>query len=139
MMAHTRGEAVNIHPRNDQMIRRGSKRSDDTTTAKKSHRFIFVPSQIKHTASLVCFNKLKLSLEDRKMSTQQTRSSDSSYRVSWFGWVFLPPSEGQMTHYDGKSSYFHERKSVINREPLYVNKKIYQESVSPLFISDLIR
>jgi hypothetical protein len=36
----------------------------------------------------------------------------------------------RMTHYDGKSSYFHERKSVINREPLYVNKKIYQESVS---------
>mmetsp|Transcript_24560 Transcript_24560/g.36164 ORF Transcript_24560/g.36164 Transcript_24560/m.36164 type:complete len:1432 (-) Transcript_24560:98-4393(-) len=38
-----------------------------------------------------------------------------------------------MTHYDGKSSYFHERKSVINREPLYVNKKLYQESIENLY------
>jgi hypothetical protein len=38
-----------------------------------------------------------------------------------------------MTNYDGKSGYFHMKKKVVNREPLYVNKKIYQESIENLY------
>ena len=34
-----------------------------------------------------------------------------------------------MTNYDGKGGYFHKKMKVVNREPLYVNKKIYQESI----------
>lgn len=38
-----------------------------------------------------------------------------------------------MSNMDGKSSYFHKRKQVINREPLFVNKKLYQQSIENLY------